>query len=325
MQYNNLSYKASVCGALSNPSCNDIRTSISLAAVTNNGSNCISSLSHWDDQSSIGYYAIANSDQRYPQILGVRVEINDTINASFPYNCSEDKTTVHFDILCHRNGTAFQSISKDPNTCNYTVTIYSEVGCTDYQPMTPSIVPYQIENGASAVCRGRTAIHSLNIDHIEWDLGNLGNVNGFEKPDFVFGEGADRMYRLSLCQGMNGGNGSRCESERDLCLEIASLNGTCIRPLAAWDESSVVLLYALFNSSDPESAGLEGMRISLYDDSMTDNMSECGSAERTMNVNYNLICIDDPDDDTILIPSVIGNDTACGMLCSFPFVHIIGF
>ena len=57
------------------------------------------------------------------------------------------------------------------------------------------------------------------------------------------------------------------------------------------NESSVVLLYALFNSSDPKNAGLEAMRISLYDDSMIDNVSECGSAVRTMNVNFNLIVI----------------------------------
>ena len=67
------------------------------------------------------------------------------------------------------------------------------------------------------------------------------------------------------------------------------------------------------NSSDPDSVGLEGMRISLYDDSMTDNASECGSEARPINVNYNLVCIDDPDDDTIVIPSVTGNETSCGM------------
>ena len=243
MQQNNISYRASVCGGIANASCNDTRPLISLESVSSNTSSCISGLSHWDNQSSIGYYAIASSNERYPQILGVRVQINDTMDSPV-YNCSGGRTTVNFDILCHRNGTSY-SISKDPSTCNFTVTIHSELGCTDYEPLSPSIVPYQIGNGASSVCKGRTSVHPLNIEHIEWDLGNLGNADGFEKPDFVFGEGADRIYRLSLCQGMSSSNASRCESERDLCLEIAALNRTCIRPLAAWDESSVVLLYAL--------------------------------------------------------------------------------
>ena len=65
------------------------------------------------------------------------------------------------------------------------------------------------------------------------------------------------------------------------------------------------------NSSDADTATLQGMRLSLYDDMMSSDPTQCGSAERPMNVNYELVCIDDPDDDTVLIPSVVGNATHC--------------
>ncbi len=68
----------------------------------------------------------------------------------------------------------------------------------------------------------------------------------------------------------------------------------------------------LVNSSDPNRAALAGLRISVWDDHMSNSLpNECGSINNAVNVNYELICIDDQNDDTILIPSVISNDTSC--------------
>ena len=46
---------------------------------------------------------------------------------------------------------------------------------------------------------------------------------------------------------------------------------------------------------------------------MSTDPDECGSEQNPVNVNYDLICIQDEDDDTILIPSVVVNETACGL------------
>eukprot|EP00483_Globobulimina_turgida_P006648 UN06658 len=158
-------------------------------------------------------------------------------------------------------------------------------------------------------CKGKKYIEQLQIE-LEWNLGKLGDPKGFEKTDIIFGQEPNRMFRLSLCEGMKD-TASICQSERGLCLEVASLNRSCIRPLAAWDSNSLIYTYALFNSSDPGKAGLKGMRISLVDDMMSADAAECGSRERPVTVHYELICIDDRDDDTILIPSVLSNETTC--------------
>merc|ERR1711969_317392 len=44
---------------------------------------------------------------------------------------------------------------------------------------------------------------------------------------------------------------------------------------------------------------------------MSSDATQCGSAARPTNVNYELVCVADPDDDTVVISSVVSDAARC--------------
>ena len=179
---------------------------------------CIQGLSIWNSASTITYYAITNSMELYAEITGIRVQVNTTDTNMNPF-CPNGQSTVNYDIRCVVNETVFSSVY-EAGDCHYTVNIRSEYGCVNREPINHDYPEYNLNMHQNTACKGSSSIHSLGIDKIEWDLGNLGSPAGFVKPDPSL---HNQEYRLSLCGGLQDA-ASKCTHERFM-LRSSKCNG----------------------------------------------------------------------------------------------------